>query len=49
MFICSPPDWIRTLPDDIDPDQVEARYRDGVLQIHVMRKKASRPRQIEVK
>jgi HSP20 family protein len=38
-----------TLPDDIDPDQVEARYRDGVLQIHVMRKKASRPRQIEVK
>jgi HSP20 family protein len=37
------------LPDDVDPDQVEARYRDGVLQIHVKRREASRPRQIEVK
>jgi HSP20 family protein len=38
-----------TLPDDVDPEQVEARYRDGVLQIHVKRREASRPRQIEVK
>lgn len=37
-----------TLPDDADPEQVEARYRDGVLQIHVKRREAARPRQIEV-
>ncbi|MEZ5541436.1 MAG: Hsp20/alpha crystallin family protein [Pseudomonadota bacterium] len=38
-----------TLPDDVDPEQVEARYRDGVLQIQVRRRAAARPRQIEVK
>ena len=38
-----------TLPEDVDPEQVEASYRDGVLQIHVQRREAARPRQIEVK
>jgi HSP20 family protein len=38
-----------TLPDDVDPDQVEAHYRDGVLQITVQRREAARPRQIQVK
>lgn len=38
-----------SLPDDVDPDRVEARYRDGVLQIHVQRRETARPRQIEVK
>ena len=38
-----------TLPDDVDPEQVEAHYRDGVLEIHVKRREVSRPRQIEVK
>jgi len=38
-----------TLPDDVDPEQVEAQYRDGILQISVKRREASRPRQIEVK
>lgn len=38
-----------TLPEDVDPDQVDARYRDGVLQIHVQRREAARPRQVEVK
>jgi HSP20 family protein len=38
-----------TLPDDVDPEQVEAQYRDGILQIHLKRREASRPRQIEVK
>lgn len=38
-----------TLPDDVDPDRVEARYRDGVLEIHIKRREATRPRQIEVK
>jgi HSP20 family protein len=38
-----------TLPDDVDPDRVEAGYRDGVLEIHIKRREATRPRQIEVK
>ena len=38
-----------TLPDDVDPDQVEAHYRDGILQIQIKRSEASQPRQIEVK
>ena len=37
-----------TLPDDVDPDRVEAKYRDGVLQITVQRRDAVRPRQITV-
>jgi HSP20 family protein len=38
-----------TLPDDVDPDRVDAHYRDGVLQIHVKRRESAIPRQIEVK
>ncbi len=38
-----------TLPNDIDPDRVEAKYADGVLQIEVQRREASKPRQIEIK
>lgn len=38
-----------TLPEDVDPEQVEARYRNGVLEIRIKRREASRPRQIEVK
>jgi HSP20 family protein len=38
-----------TLPDDVDPDRVEATYRNGVLQITIQRREALRPRQIEVK
>jgi HSP20 family protein len=37
-----------TLPDDVDPERVEARYRDGVLQIEVRRREATKPRQITV-
>ena len=37
------------LPEDVDPDRVDARYRDGVLQITVQRRAAVRPKQIEVK
>lgn len=37
-----------TLPDDVDPDRVDAKYRDGVLQITVQRREAVRPRQIAV-
>jgi HSP20 family protein len=37
-----------TLPEDVDPDQVEAHYRDGVLVINVRRKETARPRSIKV-
>lgn len=37
-----------SLPEDVDPDRVEAKYRDGVLQITVRRREAARPRQITV-
>jgi HSP20 family protein len=37
---------VLTLPEDVDPDRVEARYRDGVLHITVSRKEAAKPRTI---
>lgn len=37
-----------TLPEDVDPDQVEARYRNGVLQVSIKRRESAKPRQIEV-
>lgn len=37
-----------TLPEDVDPDRVEANYRNGVLQIQVQRRESARPRQITV-
>ncbi len=36
------------LPDDVNPDKVEATYRDGVVEIRVQRRESSGPRQIEV-
>lgn len=37
-----------TLPEDVDPQRVEARSRDGVLWIQVERSEAARPRKIQV-
>jgi len=37
------------LPDDVDPDRVDAKYRDGVLQITIQRRQAARPRQVEIR
>ena len=37
-----------SLPDDADPAQVTARYRDGVLHISVARKQAAQPTRITV-
>jgi len=37
-----------TLPEDVDPERVDASYRDGVLHITVQRREAARPRQIQV-
>ena len=37
-----------TLPDDIDPNAVEAQCRDGVLHISIKRREAAQPRRITV-
>src|SRR5579862_2484885 len=37
-----------SLPDDLDPEPVDAKYRDGVLQISIQRRESARPRQIAV-
>jgi HSP20 family protein len=37
-----------TLPDDVDANAVEARYRDGVLHISIARKAAAQPRRITI-
>lgn len=39
---------IISLPEDVDPDKVEATYRDGILQISVQRRASAKPRQIEI-
>jgi HSP20 family protein len=36
------------LPDDVDPDRIQARYADGVLHVSVQRKAQAQPRRIEV-
>ena len=37
-----------TLPDDVDPNAVTARYRDGVLHISVARKASAQTRRIAI-
>lgn len=37
-----------TLTDDLDPSQVQATYRDGVLHVSIGRKEAAKPRRISV-
>ena len=37
-----------TLPDDIDPNAVHAKYRDGVLHISVQRREAAQPPRISI-
>jgi HSP20 family protein len=36
------------LSDDLDPEQVRATYRDGVLHISIQRQRAAQPRRIEI-
>ena len=38
-----------SLPEDVDPDKVDARYEDGILHIAIQRREVARPRQIEVR
>lgn len=37
-----------TLPTDIDPDRVEAVYRDGVLHVSVKRRETSVPKRVNI-
>ncbi|KQR63010.1 Hsp20/alpha crystallin family protein [Acidovorax sp. Leaf160] len=39
---------VLTLPDDADPEAVEARLRDGVLHITVQRRASAQPRRIAI-
>ncbi|HEB78275.1 MAG TPA: Hsp20/alpha crystallin family protein [Methylothermaceae bacterium] len=38
-----------SLPEDIDPERVEATYTNGILRIRVHKREAVKPRHIEVK
>ena len=38
-----------SLPDDVDPNRVDATYQDGVLHITIERHEAAKPRKIEVR
>lgn len=37
-----------SLPDEIDPDSVNAQYRDGVLHVTVAKRESAQPRRISV-
>jgi HSP20 family protein len=37
------------LPDDADPERVEAKYVNGILTIRIGRRESAKPRQIEVR
>jgi HSP20 family protein len=39
---------VLTLPEDVDPDKVDASYRDGVLHVRIGRREEVKPRRIEV-
>jgi HSP20 family protein len=38
-----------TLPVGVEPEKVEARYRSGVVEVHVPLPPEAKPRRIEVK
>jgi HSP20 family protein len=38
-----------TLPEGIVPEAIEARYLNGLLEVHVLRTPEAQPRRIEVK
>jgi HSP20 family protein len=37
-----------SLPDDVDPNTIEAKYRDGVLHVRILRKQEAQPRRIAI-
>jgi HSP20 family protein len=38
-----------SLPDDLDPNQVTAKYNDGVLHVSIKRRQSSQPRRVEIR
>jgi HSP20 family protein len=38
-----------SLADEVDPEHVEATYRDGILRVRLQRREAAKPRQIEIR
>src|SRR6185295_17489236 len=38
-----------SLPDDIDPDKVDATYREGIVQIRLQRRESAKPRAIQIR
>jgi HSP20 family protein len=38
-----------SLPEGLDPDKVDAQYREGVLNIAVSKSEEKKPKQISVK
>ena len=39
---------VLSMPDDIDPSNVSAQYRDGVLHVQLKRRESAQPRRITV-
>ena len=37
-----------TLTDDLDPNEVRATYRDGMLHVSIQRQQAAKPRRINI-
>ena len=37
-----------SLPEDVDPERVQAKYADGIVQIGIQRRESARPRRIEI-
>ncbi|MFN4021608.1 MAG: Hsp20/alpha crystallin family protein [Hydrogenophilus thermoluteolus] len=38
-----------TLPEDADPDQIFAQFKDGVLEVRIGKSEAVKPKRIEIK
>lgn len=39
---------VLTLPEDVDPDAVDARYRDGIVHLTIQRRASAQPRRIAI-
>lgn len=39
---------VLTLPEDADPDAVDARYRDGIVHLTIQRRASAQPRRIAI-
>ena len=37
-----------TIPEDADPEQVSAEFKDGLLRVHLLKTERSKPKSIEV-